>query len=414
MKLAQSRLQHLPYFEALATMDDGTPDWLETSAGLVVLRLVDGWICEGSSILSRDSWSLRAVRDAIKRVPMGTPTRSILSSIVDTMEAQKEVGMATLAPRLMAFGRALQYNGRWALAADVHESIITYAHPVEDSDVVIDANIQLGACLRTLARWSEATAAYARASQIATMSGDVVRALLSRVAEAALAIDRGNLPFAEAVLDQTIAEATGPQLAEPRAMALHTRARVAYQRKNYEAAVGFAYAAYQELKLQSARDRALGDLATMFSELGVRSAARDAYLILAATAQEQYSRWTALINLMELASLENIEPVFEQYRRELAAAELPTMLSAYYFYYVGKGYRMFDRPDAARASFERAVEISQSHQLNQILFDSEQALRELESGTALQEATPFEEPSGEVQLVASAIRDLRETAGVAG
>ena len=33
----------------------------------------------------------------------------------------------------------------------------------------------------------------------------------------------------------------------------------------------------------------------------MKSAARDAFLIIAATAREQYLRWTATINLMELA-----------------------------------------------------------------------------------------------------------------
>ncbi len=40
-------LLHLPFFEALATLDETSDDWRVTSAGLVTLRLFDAWISEG-------------------------------------------------------------------------------------------------------------------------------------------------------------------------------------------------------------------------------------------------------------------------------------------------------------------------------------------------------------------------------
>lgn len=413
MELGQRSLQHLAFFEALAGMKEDSAEWRETSAGLVALRLVDAWVAEGRSVVAANGWAVRAVRDAIQRIDRGKTTRAILSSLIDTMQTLNEVRITTLAPRLMAYARTLMYEAHWALAADVHNTVIAYAHPVEDSDLVIDANMQLGACLRTMAQWQEAALAYSVAGQIASMTGDTVNVLRSRVSEANIAIDRGNLPHAEAILEETIASTgTLPSLAETRALALHARAHVAHLRRDFELAVRLGYEALRGTKTQTARDNVLMDIATSFTELGVRSAARDLYLILAATAQEQYRRWVAQINLMELAALDEQQTVFEEYRRALSGVALPAALSAHYFYYVAQGYRLFDRERAAEAALCRAVDVAASNQLNQILFQAEQALQEVRAGSAPKRPPLALEPSPEAMPVAAAIREMRELAGV--
>jgi tetratricopeptide (TPR) repeat protein len=413
MHIGHNSLPHLAFFEALAGMEEGSSEWREATAGLVTLRLVDSWMTEGRGVVAADGWSLRAVRDSIQRVDRGSSIRSILTSVVDTMQALRDVRVTTLAPRLMAYARALMYEAQWSLAADVHRTIIGYAHPVDDADVVIDANMQLGACLRTMAQWREAASAYSVAGQIAMLSGDMVNVLRSRVSEANIAIDRGNLPHAEAILEETIGR-TGsvPAFAETRALALHARAHVASLRGDFEQAVRLGYDALEGVRTQTARDRILSDIATAFFDLGVRSAARDAYLILAATAQEQYVRWASTINLMELAALDGQQTVFEEHRRELSTAILPANLSAYYFFYVGQGYRLFDRDRAAEAALSRAVEIASANQLNQVLIQAESALDEIRAGRTPAGPVGEKEASQDVMTVAAAIREMRELAGV--
>jgi hypothetical protein len=145
----------------------------------------------------------------------------------------------------------------------------------------------------------------------------------------------------------------------------------------------------------------------------MRGAARDAYLILAATAQEQYTRWIATINLMECAAADGREPMFEQYRRELADASLPVTLACQYNYYVGEGYRLFGRMEQARRALERALELAEQHRLNAMMFRVEQSLESLKDGGVVIIAEAVE-PSSEVSGVAAAIRGLRELAGVTG
>jgi tetratricopeptide (TPR) repeat protein len=312
----------------------------------------------------------------------------------------------------MAYARALQFDAKWALAADVNQTVISHADAETDPDLVISAHMQLGACLRVLARWEEAVQSYAVAGLVAEGIGDVMGVLKARVAEANLATERGNLPLAERILDDTIDRASSPELIEVRSLALQDRAAVAHRRGQYNTAIEMAYAALGGMSNQAARDRVLVDIAAMFWELGLFSAARDANLVLAATAQEQYTRWVATINLLEMAAVDRMEPAFEQYRRELNDAALPATLSAHFHYYLAVGYQMFGREQDSRTEFERAIAIASANNMNQVVINAEKGLESLQSRAALPSHTAQETPSPEVARVADAISEMRVLAGI--
>src|SRR5690348_943829 len=217
----------------------------------------------------------------------GDPARTILSGVVDAVATAARADFSVVATRLSAYGRALHFDAKWRLAADVYETLLAYAHPIDESDVYINASMQLGYCLRMLGEFDQAAVAYADAGRVATSMGDVVGILRARIADARLSMSRGNLPRAEEILDDTIVRATSESLHDVAGLALHERAIVAYEGGNYPSAIRFAYDALPKLSGQSARDRVLADIAASFLDLGVTSAARDAFLVLAATAQEQ-------------------------------------------------------------------------------------------------------------------------------
>jgi hypothetical protein len=244
--------------------------------------------------------------------------------------------------------------------------------------------------------------------------GDVVGILRARIADARLSMSRGNLPRAAEILDDTIARAQSESLDDVTGLALHERSIVAYEGRDYTKAIRFAYDALPKLAGQSARDRVLADIAASFLDLGVASAARDAFLVLAATAQEQYVRWTATLNLMELSVLETSEPRFESYRRELAGIELPPNLAVGYHLQTGKGYTAFARWDRARRALNQAMELAAKHRLNQLLFSAEEGLRQLEGQEAARAAqcvfVPMATPDS-VADVAAAIHQMRTLVG---
>jgi tetratricopeptide (TPR) repeat protein len=399
------KLRHLPFFEEIASHEEGTSEWHSATAGLVVLRLVDSWLDEGAPLTTDDDWSLHGVRCAIDAVDEGTPIRTILGRVVDALEQQKPDIHVVVTP-LMAYGRALEYEAKWFLAADVYHSVLAHLHPVEDSDASIAAHMRLGYCYRSLHLLDAATEAFTSASAIATRNGDLVSVLLARVNEGHNTVLRGNLPQAEQILDDAIARATGPEYQDVRARALHERSNVAHHRGNYELAIQFAYAGFREAQSPIERDRILNDIAVAFSELGVYSAARDAYLVLSATGQEQYTRWTATINLMEISFLTGGEMLFELYRRQLAAVNLPPLLATGYQLYVGLGYQRFGDSAKARQFLERAMALAEEHGLNQYLFQAEEALFALDAPPPPRE--PAREPSLDLEEVAYAIREMRE------
>jgi tetratricopeptide (TPR) repeat protein len=411
-------LSHMPYFEQLAELAQDSAEWRSASAALVMLRLFDSWMRDGAEVVSQDAMGLQAVRDQIAAMDVRDSNRRLLSSIVDAMVATERPRIVTVAPRLLAYGRALQHAAKWPLAADIYRTVLAYATPVEDSDTVIAANMQLGRCLRVLAEWDESLTCFAAASQVATMTDDMMSILRARIQEANIAIDRGNLPYAETLLDETIVMAKDSGLTEISATATHDRAHLALRRGRPEEAVVLGYEALKGVRGQMARDRVLNDLGASFSMLGVYSAARDAYLVVAATAQEQYMRWTAMINLLDLAADERREPVFEQYRRDLEDVALPPTLATYYYYFVANGHRTFDRPLLAKVAIERAIEIARENKLGQWLMKAEQMLDELQKDEVRQRGVARREIaaswSPEVLDVASKLAELRTMAGVNG
>src|SRR5579872_4187683 len=418
MGRSQVKLPHYAFFEALARCEnESCAEWRTTSAGLLTLRLFDDWVMEGGSAVSLDSWGLRCVRESISAIDAGSSVRALLTSLVDSMQLARHARVAVVAPRLMAYARALQFDAKWTLAADVYRTVLQNAEPAADTDVVIAANMQLGACMRVLAQWSEARGAYAAAAEVAAFTGDAANVLKARIAEANVMTARGNLPAAEKILDAVIESAEDNGLREIRGFALHDRGVVARKRGELDAAIAYTYEALSCYESQTAKDRALADLAATFFDLGLYDASRDANLVLAATAQESYTRWVAMLNLLEGAAVDRKETVFEQYRRELAQQTLPTVLMADFEYYLGQGYRLFGHNARAESCLARAIATASSIQANEVLIKAEQLLSEIKSGREIGERGPVAQatnPSSHVAEVAEAIHEMRTLAGVAG
>ena len=400
----------MPFFEAIASSDEGEANWHAATAGLMVLRLVDAWIEDGTRATDDDTWSLNSVRCSIEALNSHENLRAVLNSVIDVIEAAGKVDIRTVAPRLMAYAQLLEYQAQWNLASDVYHTVLSHAHPKTESDACVAAQLRLGQCYRNLNMLDDAARAFSTASDIATQSGDLVGVLRARIGAAKLAILRGNFPDAEAILDDTIRRAVGEKLTDVRSRALHDRSTVAFHRGQYERAIRFAYDALREVQSPSERDRILMDIAGSFLELGVFSAARDAYLVLSATAQEQFTRWSSTINLLEVTSRLGMETHFEGHRRELAITPLPPFLAAAYQMNVGRGYQRFAQFSKAKPHLERALSLASEHGLNALVFEAEEALLALE--TEPPRPTPSE-PSLEIVEVAEVLRDLRETTGVA-
>lgn len=397
-------LRHLAFFEELATVREDSRDWALAKASLLTLRLVDAWLDDAREV---DEEALELTREAIGQLSEGSPAHRLLQRIASKVCSPKPNVHAVTAP-LMAFARSLEFEARWRLAADVYVSLLGRLHPREDSEACIAAHLRLGQCYRTLGQLDAADAVIAEASRVAVAANDMIGVLNSRVAEGGIAVLRGNLPKAEHIFDGVIASAVGPDARDVRSRALHDRALVSHHRGDHETAIHIAYRALELSENDTTRDRILSDIAVSFLELGVYSAARDAYLILSTTAQEQFIRWAATLNLLEIASQCGAEPLFELYRVQLADEELPPHMKTGYLLSVGQGYHRFGDSEKARACIESALEMAIAHGFNQFRFEAEASLETLQNPTT--DMAPAETPPA-LERVAGAIRELREKVG---
>jgi len=402
-------LKHVAFLDALAAHGGGEDSsWRALTAGLIVLRLVDAWIEEGQHVVAADAWGMRAVRSAIEELDDTTPVRAILASVVNAVEQSSTVELHAPAPRLMAYAQVLEYDAKWPLAIDVYRTIIAHTHPVEDADIVTMAQLRLAFCLRSLGELTASAEAYRVAGEVASLAGDLVGVLRSRIGEATIAIAHGNMPRAETILDETIDRASEHGLADVHSKALHSRAEVAHLRGDYERSIRLFHRALENASPRD-RDRILGDMAASFTKLGVYTAARDAYLVLAATAQERYVRWVAMLNLLEIAARTGMEPLFERYRRELSSESLPPALQTHFHLQVGQGYYCLGRAQLAVPALQRALESAQKHGFNQVLFEAEASLKEVTAAGGVQPPQQITKvPSAELSAIAQLLREMRD------
>lgn len=399
--------RHQPYFAELAALEEGDPAWRAVSAGLVVLRLVDAWIEEGSAAVAADGWGMRSVKAAIEEMPSGLPARAVLRTVVEALKTSPVNDMHAIAPRLMAYARSLDLDAKWALAADVYETVIAHVHPIEESDVAITAQIRAGHCMRNLGQLDVASKRFDLATGLAQSTGDILGVLRAQIGMAKIAIARGNLPYAEEILESTVSTAREKDLSDIQALALHDRSDVAHMRGNYELAIRLAYEALNKSTDTPNRDRILNDIAGSFYMLGVRSAARDAYLILEATAQEQYARWIARINLMQIAAEEGSSPLFERYRKRLASADLPPTLRVQVLIHIGDCYETLGEQDLASDSLRQARTLADAYEFHRLSFMAEEKLTGL--GKAEREAQRGEpRVPVNVEEIAAELRSRRE------
>ena len=401
---SQGALTDAAFLEELSREDESETTRAAVAAGLAVLRLVRAWAAAGGAPAAQ---IVPPVRAAIDDLTERTPMRAILASVVEALESSPGPSMQSVAPRLIAYGQALEYEAKMALAAEVYRTVIAYTHPAEDADMAIMAHLRLGFCLYMRNDMEGARCTYAAAGQLGETSGDVIGVLRARIGEAQIAMRRGNLPRAEEILDDTIARAAAPELRDVRSRALHDRSAVAYLRGDYRLAGRLAEDSLQCCVGIQQRERVLANIAGIFAALGVLDTARDAYLVLATTAQEQLVRWASALNLLEITAREMARPPFERFRRELESADLPPDMMANFHLIAGQGYGRLGEPHQARSYLERARTLAEEPRFGQILFEAERELRMLPTRRDHVPDVSADVPE-DLLALASRIREMRE------
>jgi tetratricopeptide (TPR) repeat protein len=405
-----SMIRHQVYFDTLGSMQEDSASWRAVFAGLSVLRFVDSYADAGASIDPANWAQLHSVRAAIEAVSDGNPVRSVLTSVVE--EATKRAIIdETVCASLLAYGRALDYEASWGLATDVFSTVAKLARPEKNPKFAVEANIAVGGAARLNGDWETSARAYSQAAYIADTMGDRQGVLTVQVGIANTYMARGNLPQAQSIIDDVIVQARSQGFADIEGMALHSRSAIAQRRGDKAETVSLAYEALALTKRPSERDRVLADLAAGFAEMGMRDAARDANMLLSATAQTQWVRWQATVNLLELASQDGMEQAFDAYAAQLRTAALGPMLRSYFLLFLGEGLERFGRYEASDQILTEAVDYATANQIFAVSFKAEDALASVRSRIPRKTAAPmFDQVPQEILAAAHAISELRKAA----
>ena len=405
-------IRHQVYFDTLGSMSEDSASWRSVFAGLSVLRLVDSYTETGS--IDPANWAqLHSVRSAIDNVSEGDPVRGVLKTVLE--EATKRMVIDdTVCASILAYGRALSYEASWGLATDVFTTVAKLARPEKNPSLAIEANVAVGGSARRNGDWETSARAYSQAAYIADTIGDRQGILTVQVGIANTYMAKGNLPQARSILEDVIVQSGDEKMYEIQASALHSRAALAQRQGNSAEGIKLAYDALNLTRKPLDRDLVLEDIAAMFTEIGLRDAARDAHLLLAATTQSKQVRETATINLMELAALDGIADAFDSYARELSAAHLGPWFRSHYLLFLGEGMHRLGRHEAAEEALQEAISFADGNQIHQVSFRAEAALSAVK---ALKPTKEFTAPPAwipeEVGTVVRAISELRKTVAAA-
>lgn len=403
-------IRHQVYFDALGSMKEDSAAWRSAFAGLSVLRLVDSYSEPGSALTPAGWAQFHSVRAAIEALTEGDPVRGVLTGVLEETAKRNAID-ETVCVSLLAYGRALDYEASWALATDVFSTVAKLARPEKNARLAVEAHVAIGGAARRNGDWDVSARAYSQAAYIADTMGDRQGVLTVQVGIANTYLAKGNLPQAETILDDVIVQSREQELPEVQGMALHSRAVVAQKRGSHAEGLKLAYEAFNLTTRPTERDFVLEDIAAIFTELGMRDSARDAHLIVAATAQSKLVRWTATVNLLELASVDAMEDAFDLYARELASAPTGPWVRAHFLLFLGEGQHRLGRVDAAAETLREAATFSEHNQFHEIAFKAQSALAAVRSapraGSAFN-AAPAWVPD-DVASVVRAISELRKT-----
>jgi tetratricopeptide (TPR) repeat protein len=404
-------IRHQVYFDTLGSMREDSASWRSVFAGLSVLRLVDTYAPTGPTTSAANWAQLHAVRTAIEEMSEGDAVRGVLTCVLEEITTRSKVD-DTVCAALMGYGRALDYEASWGLATDVFSTVASVVRPERNARLAVEANVAVGGTARRNGDWETSARAYSQAAYIADTLGDRPGVLTVQVGIANTYLAKGNMPQAQTILDDVIVQARDQKLPEIQGLALHSRAALASRSGEHAEALKLAYEALNLTAKPADRDVVLEDIAAIFTQLGMHDPARDAHLVLTATAQTKFVRWLATLNLMELASLDGMEDAFDAYVRELARAPIGAWIRSHYLLFLGEGFHRFGRQEAAIQALEEAVSFAESNQIHQIAFKAQSAL---ESVRSMPKSTPTFTPSptwvpDDVATVVRAISELRRAA----
>ena len=348
-------------------LEHGAPDddgRQELAAAALVLRIVAHEFA-GETVLEAEIAEARHAVLRVGDVRTHTRLRDLLSDVT-AGERIEESWRDTLSLDLLAYGEELRARGLVAAAAALLDLVAEGSQA--SAELRLDASLRRAFCLRLLGSLDDATAQYRKVEELATFGGFDRQRLEAQLGIARVAINRGNIPQAEPLIDAAIASARAAGLSSVLGKALIDKAAIAGIRRDASGVLVSSYKALEFVETAAGRDRIFINMATAFRELGrAESARRLAHEVLSRPCDAD-QRAAAMVLLYHLAIDVGDRRTSAMYRRALTAVPLlPAMLA--------EKCEAVARDAAARGEWESAhnfaeqmIAIADEHQLAELSF----------------------------------------------
>ncbi|MDE3174284.1 MAG: hypothetical protein KGN74_14535 [Gemmatimonadota bacterium] len=374
-------------------------------AGLVVLRVVDRWVAGGCP----GGFDVVGAMAAVSAVDAGQPVKALLAQVLEAVAGGGPGAAATTTDRLLQYGRALELDAKWSLALAVYDSVVSHAGVGSSDAATAFALTRQGYCFRVVGAFDESRGAYRRGQEIAQRAGDLNTALLAELGRALTEAAQGTGDDSESAYRDIALRAARAGLRNVECRALHERAVLAGNRGQPLESARLAYAALERCDVPADRDSILNDLGESLRRLGLKDAARDAFLVLSCTASPQYTRWMAIIHLMRIAGEDGAAAAYRAYRRDLERQPLPPQLKIEMETQSGYALRALGMAPAAGRAFRRAISQATEYGFTSGLSELRRALA---GGWDFVPSPPERTPRDLVKIV-KALREMREATVVA-
>lgn len=380
---AQSNaVTHLPFFRALAERSEEDASWCAIACGLAAMRLLDCWANRRDSLPEVGVRALRRSIRTIEQSEMEAAALPALRDLASAMIADVDRCNPAVLRCTSRYADVLLDEAHWSLAADVLRTILNVAND-EDRFLLPGVARRLGRCQRYLGQFDDAARTYLDGGRWAAAIGDAETGLNLRIAEANMLSEQGKFVEAELALHHIAADARALSLPTIQAKAVHDRATVAHRRGEISKAIPLYFTALELYPEHRSQQRVIHDIGLTLSQLDQYELARDAFLEVKRDSSDQELRWSATVNLLEVAVATRNKMDFQTHLVELATVELPVRLALYYNLTTGAGWLRFGQGDHARTALDRARRIVDQFGVDEAAEDVDQLRRAVDAGPGL-------------------------------
>jgi tetratricopeptide (TPR) repeat protein len=347
------------------------------TAGLAILQAIARRV---DPHVAPDASDIDMARAVVDTLPQSATSRA-LGELLRVIDADPP---SPAGPALMEYGRTLQDDGAYELAADVYQLTAELGRREQALKLAPAALVRVGACLRLLSRHREAAKAYRAAAAVAQEIGDRVEELMARTGLAKVAMAQDKYPAARTQLDRVIDTAREEDLRYPLALALHDRGTIANLEGDLENALLDLGESLRVQRDRMEQIRVLGDVGVTLRKLGLLDTARDAFTCVREESPQVDAQTAATINLLQVAADQRDWDEFDLWRRTLEALSLSLYRQCEFLETLAEGLAIRGLEAQSRATYTTLREIARHAELHEFERLAQRAL----DGNHVSETTP--------------------------